>query len=57
MKKTYQAPETISVVLTNHTAIMQASASGLDGFEGNGGKTKGRSADSRRGGFWDDEDY
>lgn len=55
MKKTYQAP-CIQCVILKGRAVMQ-SVSGLEGHGGYGGNSTGRSADSRRGSFWDDEEY
>lgn len=48
MKKTYQAPVITIIELKHCSALLQASATGLDGFGGSGGSTGGKSADSRR---------
>ena len=51
-KKTYIAPTmTVNVIRCQ----LLVSASGLDGFEGNGGSTSGKEADAREG-FWMDEE-
>ena len=58
MKKTYQAPYTISIMLRGKATIMAGSitSTGLQNFEGYGGKKSGGSADSRSTDYWDDED-
>lgn len=59
MKKTYHTPNIRVVALRARIAMMagSATASGLDGFSGYGGKSSGRSADSRSfGEFLDDEE-
>ena len=56
--KRYIVPETVVVKLRTHRLLSQNSVNNVDGF----GLTKGSGdfgggkADSRRGGFWDDED-
>lgn len=54
-KKTYIAPTmTVTVIRCQLLVSASVSASGLDGFEGNGGPGSGKEADAREG-FWDEE--
>lgn len=53
-KKTYIAP-TMTVTVIRCQLLVSVSASGLDGFGGNGGSASGKDADAREG-FWDEED-
>ena len=58
MKTLYVKPETVVVLLSTDNIMIGASAEGQTIVE-DGGSTSGSSittADSRRGGIWDDED-
>jgi hypothetical protein len=58
MKKTYQAPQLCIVDIHGGCVMQPASATGLDGFEGNGGKATSLDADSRSFDFdWSDDDF
>ena len=59
-KKNYMAPAA-KVIITKCAAIIAASRAtgsvdGVDATIGWGGEGTGKSADSRGGGFWDDEE-
>lgn len=55
-KKQYTAPAfTVTVIRVCHS-LLQASATGLEGFDGNGGESTGGMEADARNGFWDDDE-
>lgn len=55
-KKHYTSPAfTVSVIRARHS-LLQASATGLEGFGGSGGESQGGKEADARNDFWDDDE-